>query len=97
MYDNIYDDIPTGVEIIGGNTNPTLKDLNQKAVKTLYDLLDGFGSDKKDNPAMVTAVTDAIAKLNTSLKGSNILPKEESEEERVARETADAIKEAMKG
>lgn len=83
------------VEIIGGNPKPTIKDLNDKAIKTLYDLLDNLGSEKKDNPAMVTAVTDAIAKLNTSLKGSDIIPKEESKEERQKREAADAIKEAL--
>ena len=61
-------------EIIGGNPNPTIKDLNNKAIKTLYDLLDRLGPDEKGDPAMVTAVTDAIAKLNTSLKNSDILP-----------------------
>lgn len=85
------------VEIIGGNTNPTIKDLNQKAIKTLYDLLDNLGADKKGDPAMVTAVTDAIAKLNTSLKGNDILPKEESDAERREKETASAIQEAMRG
>lgn len=83
------------VEIIGGNTNPTIKDLNQKAIKTLYDLLDNLNPDKKGDPAMVTAVTDAIAKLNTSLKGNDILPKEESEAERQARLNSEAIREAM--
>lgn len=82
-------------EIISGNPRPSIKDLNDKAIKTLYDLLDSLGSEKKDNPAMVTAVTDAIAKLNTSLKGSDIIPKEESKEERQKREAADAIKEAL--
>lgn len=84
------------VEIIGGNTNPTIKDLNQKAIKTLYDLLDNLSADKKGDPAMVTAVTDAIAKLNTSLKGNDILPKEESAEERKAREAQETIMEALK-
>jgi len=82
-------------EIISGNPRPSIKDLNDKAIKTLYDLLDNLGSEKKDNPAMVTAVTDAIAKLNTSLKGSDIIPKGESEKERNEREAADAIKEAL--
>lgn len=82
-------------EIIGGNTSPTIKDLNQKAVKTLYDLLDNLSPDGKNDPDMVTAVTDAIAKLNTSLKGSDILPQEESEAERRERENHDTIKEAL--
>lgn len=82
-------------EVIGGNTAPTIKDLNNKAIKTLYDLLDNLGPEGKNAPEMVTAVTDAIAKLNTSLKNSDILPQEESSEERKAREERDAIKEAM--
>lgn len=82
-------------EIISGNPNPTIKDLNNKAIKTLYDLLDKLGPDEKGNPAMVTAVTDAIAKLNTSLRNNDIIPQEESKEERQKRETAEAIKEAL--
>lgn len=75
------------VEIIGGNPNPNIGDLNSKAIKTLYDLLDKLSPDAKNDPAMVTAVTDAIAKLNTSLKGNDIIPKAETEAERVERET----------
>ena len=44
---------------------------------------------------MITAVTDAVAKLNSSLKNSDILPKEETTEERRARETKEALAEAM--
>lgn len=82
-------------EVIGGNTNPSLKDLNQKAIKTLYDLLDNLGSEGRNAPEMVTAVTDAISKLNTSLKNSGILPQEETAEEKATRESAEAIREAM--
>lgn len=82
-------------EIISGNPKPTIKDLNEKAIKTLYDLLDTLAPEEKSNPAMVTAVTDAIAKLNTSLKSSDILPKEETKEEREARLAGEAIKEAL--
>lgn len=85
------------VEIIGGNTNPTIADLNKKAIKTLYDLLDRLRPDEKGDPAMVTAVTDAIAKLNSSLRNSGILPQEESEEERREREAQETIMEAMQG
>ena len=83
------------VEIIGGNIAPTIKDLNNKAIKTLYDLLDRLTPESKGDPAMVTAVTDAIAKLNTSLKNSDILPPEESESERRERETKETIMEAL--
>ena len=83
------------VEIIGGNINPTIQDLNKKAIKTLYDLLDNLSPDGKNDPEMVTAVTDAIAKLNSSLKGSGILPQEETESERKERETQETIMEAL--
>ena len=85
------------VEIIGGKVNPNIGDLNAKAIKTLYDLLDKLSPDEKSDPAMVTAVTDAIAKLNTSLKGNDILRKEETAEERTARKEMEAIQEALNG
>lgn len=77
------------------NPNPTIRELNEKAIKTLYDLLDGL-VDKTD-PAMVTAVTDAIAKLNTSLRNSDIIPPEETAAERQERETREALANAMRG
>lgn len=46
---------------------------------------------------MVTAVTDAVAKLNTSLKNSDILPKEETAEERAERELKESLAKAMNG
>lgn len=79
-----------------GNPSPTLRELNEKAIKSLYDLLDTFNSDQKADPAMVTAVTDAISKLNNSLRSSDILPKEETEAERKERETKEALLEAMR-
>ena len=85
------------IEIIGGNTNPNIGDLNAKAIKTLYDLLDKLSPDEKNDPAMVTAVTDAIAKLNSSLKGNDIIPRAETEKEKAERESAEAIKEALLG
>lgn len=85
------------VEIIGGNTNPSLADLNKKAISTLYNLLDKLAPDEKGDPEMVTAVTDAIAKLNSSLRNSGILPQEETEAERRERETQETIMEAMQG
>lgn len=85
------------VEIISGKINPTIKDLNQKAISTLYNLLDKLGPDEKGDPEMVTAVTDAIAKLNTSLRNSGILPAEETEAERAERLNAEAIAKAMGG
>lgn len=80
-----------------GNPSPTIRDLNEKAIKTLYDLLDKMAPDQKTDPNMVTAVTDAIAKMNTSLRSSDILPKEETAEERAERELKESLAKAMKG
>lgn len=80
-------------EILGGPTN--LEGLNKKAIQKLSDLLDNLSP--KSDPDMITAVTDAVAKLNTSLKNSDILPKEETAEERRERELKDSLANAMKG
>ena len=82
-------------EIIGGNTNPKLSDLNNKAISKLYELMDGL--DAKSDPDLVRACIESLAKLNSSLKGSDILPQEESEEERRSREERDAIMGAING
>lgn len=80
-------------DVIGGNPSPTLSDLNKKAIQKLYELMDSL--DGKSDPDMVRACVESLAKLNSSVKGSDILPQEESEEERRNREERDAIKEAM--
>lgn len=82
------------VEIIGNNPNPSLADLNKKAISKLYELLDGL--DAKSDPDLVRAVVESLAKLNSSVKGSGILPQEESEAERRERETQETIMEAMR-
>lgn len=82
-------------EVIGGNPAPKLSDLNNKAIAKLYELLDGL--DAKSDPDLVRAVVESLAKLNSSLKGSDILPQEESDEEREKRLNAEAIKEAIVG
>lgn len=81
------------VEIISGNPSPKLSDLNNKVIQKLYQLVDGL--DAKSDPDMVRACVESLAKLNSSLKGSDILPKEESDEERAERLSKEAIKEAM--
>lgn len=81
------------VEIIGGNPSPKLSDLNNKVIQKLYQLVDGL--DAKSDPDMVRACVESLAKLNSSLKGSDILPKEESDAERAERLSAEAIKEAL--
>lgn len=82
-------------EIIGGNPNPKLSDLNNKVIQKLYDLVDSL--DAKSDPDMVRACVESLAKLNSSLKGSDILPQEESAEEKKAREAQETIMEAMRG
>lgn len=81
------------VEIIGGNPSPKLADLNNKVIQKLYDLVDSL--DAKSDPDMVRACVESLAKLNSSLKGSDILPQEESESERRERETKETIAEAL--
>lgn len=81
-------------EIIGGNPNPKLSDLNNKVIQKLYDLVDSL--DAKSDPDMVRACVESLAKLNSSLKGSDILPQEESEQERQDRLNKEAIQEAIK-
>lgn len=80
-------------DIINGNPNPSLTDLNAKAIQKLYELMDNL--DGKSDPDMVRACVESLAKLNSSIKGSNILPQEETPEERAERESANAIREAL--
>ena len=83
-------------EILGTGTGPTsLAGLNQKAIQKLADLLDNLSP--KSNPDMITAVTDAVSKLNQSLKNSDILPREETAEEKQEREMKEALANVMKG
>lgn len=82
-------------EIISGNPAPSLADLNKKAISKLYELLDGL--DAKSNPDLVKAIVESLAKLNASVKGSGILPTEETEAERREREAAATIQEALRG
>lgn len=81
------------VEIIGGNPSPSLADLNKKAIQKLYELMDSL--DGKSDPDMVRACVESLAKLNSSVKGSDILPQEETPEERMERESREAIMGAM--
>lgn len=83
------------VEIISGNPSPSLADLNKKAISKLYELLDGL--DAKSDPDLVRAVVESLAKLNSSVKGSGILPAEETPEQRAEREAQEAIAKAMGG
>lgn len=78
-----------------GSKSTSLAELNNMAISKLYDLIRVM--DEKTDPEMILACTKGIAQLNSSLKGSDILPQEESEAERAERLSAEAIKEAMNG
>lgn len=82
------------VEIISNNPSPSLADLNKKAIQKLYELMDSL--DGKSDPDMVRACVESLAKLNSSVKGSDILPQEETEEERRNRLSQEAIMEAIR-
>lgn len=82
------------VEIISGNPSPKLSDLNNKVIQKLYDLVDSL--DAKSDPDMVRACVESLAKLNSSLKGSDILPQEETEAEKTERLSKEAIAEALR-
>lgn len=79
-------------EIIGGNPNPTLEELNKKAIQKLYELLDGL--EGKSDPDMLRACVESLAKLNTSIKGSNMFDDGVDAETRREQEITKAIIEA---
>lgn len=81
------------IEIISHNPSPKLSDLNNKVIQKLYDLVDSL--DAKSDPEMVRACVESLAKLNSSLKGSDILPQEETLEEKKEREAKETIMEAL--
>ena len=89
---SVYE-MPSGYEIVSGNPNPTLSDLNKKAIQKLYELMDSL--DGKSEPDMVRACVESLAKLNSSIKGSDIIPQDETPEERAEREAREAIAGAM--
>lgn len=82
-------------EVISNNPSPSISDLNKKAIQKLYQLIDAL--DSKSEPDLVRACIESLAKFNSSLKGSSILPQEETEAERRERENADVIQEALRG
>lgn len=83
------------VEIIGGKIDPTLQDLNKKAIQKLYELMDGL--DAKSAPDMVRACVESLSKLNSSVKGSDIMQPNETNEERRAREAAEILEAEING
>ena len=78
-------------EIVGAKKN--IRDLNDKAVEKLYELLDSL--DSKSEPDMVRACIESLAKLNQSVKGNDALAAE-SDEERIAREKTNLVEGLLK-
>lgn len=80
-------------EIVGGKI--TLRQLNEKAVSKLHELMDSL--DAKSEPDMVRACVESLAKLDAALKGSDVLEKEESVEERAMRSRSELVGDLLKG
>lgn len=78
-------------EVVGRKI--TLRQLNEKAVTKLHELLDGL--DAKSDPDLVRACVESLAKLDSALKGSDILEREESAEEKAMRNKSNLIEELM--
>lgn len=78
-------------ELVGGKKN--IRDLNDKAIEKLYELLDSL--DGKSEPDMVRACIESLAKLNQSVKGNDVLTTE-SDEERKAREKTNIVEGLLK-
>lgn len=78
-------------ELVGGKKN--IRDLNDKAVEKLYELLDSL--DSKSEPDMVRACIESLAKLNQSVKGNDVLTTE-NDEERKAREKTNIVEGLLK-
>lgn len=78
-------------ELVGGKKN--IRDLNDKAVEKLYELLDSL--DSSSEPDMVRACVESLAKLNQSIKGNDVLATE-NDEERKAREKTNIVEGLLK-
>lgn len=78
-------------ELVGGKKS--IRDLNDKAVEKLYELLDSL--DSSSEPDMVRACVESLAKLNQSVKGNDVLTTE-NDEERKAREKTNIVEGLLK-
>lgn len=74
---------------------PSIEDVNKHLLKKLDDLI--LATDSKSNPEMVKVLTESVAKLNSSIKGSNIFAPKETEEERLEREQGEAFRSVISG
>lgn len=81
--------------VIPDAKSPNFADLNAKAVSKLYELIDSL--DAKSEPDMVRSCIESLAKLNASVKNSDILPPQETSEERQQREAANILEAEING
>lgn len=79
-------------ETVGGKI--TLRQLNEKAVAKLYSLIDSL--DAKSEPDLIQACVESLAKLNSSIKNSDILEKEVSKEERLMQNKSALVGDLLK-
>ena len=75
--------------------NPSIEDVNRHLLNKLDELIEA--TDAKTNPELVKVITESVAKLNTSFKGNDIFTPQETDEEKKARQTREAVLSAMKG
>lgn len=68
----------------------TLQEVNNSLLKRLNDLIANA-----DDPAVIVALSGAVAKLNTAAKGNNFFAEPDSAEETLAKSQLDAIKNVM--
>lgn len=79
-------------EVVGGKV--TLRQLNEKAVQKLYELIESL--EAKSEPDLIRACVESLAKLNASTKGSDIFEKEESAEERAIKDKTNIVEGLLK-
>lgn len=79
-------------EIVGGKI--TLRQLNEKSIQKLYDLIDSL--DAHSDPDLIRSCIESLSKLNSSVKNSDILEKEESEEERLMQNKSALVGDLLK-
>ncbi len=80
-------------EVVGGKI--TLRQLNEKAVSKLHELIDSL--DAKSEPDAVRACIESLAKLDAALKGSDVLEKEETAEERALKTKSNLVEGMLRG
>lgn len=79
-------------EVVDIKKNPSIEDVNNHLLAKLDDLIESVDG---EDPDMVRAITESVAKLNASLKGNNIFAPKETPEQKAEREARDAIVGAM--